>query len=314
MAQIQNKTFDTNTRRGCFQGCFGFSAQVSDKMSPEKVGLANRKKTRWLSWSRLRSKKSGTKTVPVDATLSEKTSQVIENRSSTKPKSKSKPDKLAPKLQIPSTGPKRPGRQIPAAVSDQNAIENTQKTKYGPEQSSILENRNNLDHLESAKNDTCQKRLSFSRKIEAIRTGPGSPETKPKSGSTAAVMSPAISSPARNRDKRAANMPPIHSASMVKKSDGKNVAQVGKLDPMVGMSIIMVTLIIMLLWGRLCAILCTSAWFYFIPRIWASVKSNGTTQNKSNSDDVDINSEEYKKKVVLDGFLERNHRSPFGIL
>lgn len=75
------------------------------------------------------------------------------------------------------------------------------------------------------------------------------------------------------------------------------------------MSIIMVTLVIMILWGRLCAILCTAVWFYFIPRLRSAterpVSSDGPNPNRP-----DLNSEEYKKRVVLEGLLERNRRSP----
>lgn len=87
------------------------------------------------------------------------------------------------------------------------------------------------------------------------------------------------------------------------------------LDPLVGMSIIVVTLIIMLFWGRLCAILCTSAWFYFLPRFTSSsaaatATATAGTATASIISDLDLNSEEYKKKVVLEGFLERNnHRN-----
>ncbi|MED6217454.1 hypothetical protein PIB30_017897 [Stylosanthes scabra] len=65
----------------------------------------------------------------------------------------------------------------------------------------------------------------------------------------------------------------------------------------VGMSIIAVTLVIMVCWGRLCAILCTSAWLYYIPRFNTSATA---------SQNVDLDSEEYKKKVIMDGILHRN--------
>ncbi|XP_009351728.2 flocculation protein FLO11 [Pyrus x bretschneideri] len=93
------------------------------------------------------------------------------------------------------------------------------------------------------------------------------------------------------------------------------------LDPLVGMSIILVTLIIMLVWGRLCAILCTSAWFYFIPRLRSAAAATATAadgfgsphhnsvSNVNTPRALDMNSEECKKKVVLEGFLERNHRN-----
>jgi hypothetical protein len=63
----------------------------------------------------------------------------------------------------------------------------------------------------------------------------------------------------------------------------------------------------MLFWGRICAILCTSAGFYFVPRLRNVTKSDDVVEKNPNSHDQDYDSEEYKKKVVLEGFLERNH-------
>lgn len=71
-----------------------------------------------------------------------------------------------------------------------------------------------------------------------------------------------------------------------------------KFDPVMGMSIILITLIIMLFWGRLCAILCTSAWLYFYPLLR---KQDINTKAKLSN----LNSEKYKKKVVMEGLLER---------
>ncbi|KAH0757065.1 hypothetical protein KY290_020558 [Solanum tuberosum] len=81
-----------------------------------------------------------------------------------------------------------------------------------------------------------------------------------------------------------------------------------------GMSILMVTLLIMLFWGKACAIVCTCAWFYFLPQI--RTKNEAVIAGKIDgvAGDVDLNSAEYKKKVVLEGFLERNHRSGVGFL
>lgn len=87
---------------------------------------------------------------------------------------------------------------------------------------------------------------------------------------------------------------------------------------MIGISIIMLTLIIMLMWGRLCAIICTSTWFYFLPRIKeaaSAAKRKRSGAGKAEGGlfpvDLDLNSEAYKKKVVLDGFLVRQHRVSF---
>ncbi|KAM1326404.1 hypothetical protein EV1_010886 [Malus domestica] len=105
------------------------------------------------------------------------------------------------------------------------------------------------------------------------------------------------------------------------KGESSTAANRKNLDPLIGMSIILVTLIIMLIWGRLCAILCTSAWFYLLPGLRSAAGATTTAADGSgyphhNSSSnvntpraMDMNSEECKKKVVLEGFLERNHRN-----
>lgn len=208
--------------------------------------------------------------------------------------------------------------------------------------------------MESSKDDKCQKRLSFCRKIDSLRSvggrggsQPGSPvkqeEKKPKSSgrrtASSAVMSHSESFPSQKRQSGwAANSALPHnkhssssssSGSTVKaKADDDHQHQhqavilmasnskknKKNLDPLVGMSIIVVTLIIMLFWGRLCAILSTSAWFYFFPRFRSSsAAATATTTGTGTASiisDLDLNSEEYKKKVVLEGFLKRNnHRN-----
>lgn len=101
--------------------------------------------------------------------------------------------------------------------------------------------------------------------------------------------------------------PRKHDRVNSKQHQRKNKGEVGKFDSAMGVSIIMVTLVIMLVWGRLCAILCTSAWFYFRSR-YRTINNNNDTKSTVNSDESDLNSKEYKKKIVLEGLLERNHR------
>lgn len=88
----------------------------------------------------------------------------------------------------------------------------------------------------------------------------------------------------------------------------------GKVDSIIGMSVIMVTLFIMVLWGKVCAILCTSAWFFFVPRLRSAMESSHDGSRKGSNSDVLIDSEEYKRKVVLEGFLTRNHHKVVELL
>ncbi|MFS8030928.1 hypothetical protein Hanom_Chr17g01539781 [Helianthus anomalus] len=86
-----------------------------------------------------------------------------------------------------------------------------------------------------------------------------------------------------------------------------------EFDSVIGMSIILVILVILVLWGKLCAILCTSAWLFVAPRLVAVGKRSAADKQRSESGkNLDLESEEYKKKVVLEGLLQRNHRKALG--
>lgn len=103
----------------------------------------------------------------------------------------------------------------------------------------------------------------------------------------------------------------LSSAAIQNHTTNKNARN--SYDPIIGMSVLVVTLVIMIFWGRFCAILCTSAWLYFIPRFRDSVV---VVDDDDHHDDakmksknvVDLDSEEYKKKVIMEGLLGRNNR------
>ncbi|KAK8586100.1 hypothetical protein V6N13_130625 [Hibiscus sabdariffa] len=215
----------TNPRQSCFLGCFGFSTKKKSQQ----------KKTRSLSWPRFRlsSRKSSSKTVPVN-----NTDKANPDRSKTKKKQPHKPS-----------------------------------------------------HQNSSTNHVARE-----TRIETTQNGsslPGSPMIKTKSKRTPTGLSHAGSFPVLEGSQRVGNL------------RLKNKELVEKFEPMMGLSIITVTLVIMVLWGRVCAILCTSAWLYIFARFRTRSNGNESTAN-SNSDDSYLNSKEYKKKVVLEGLLQRN--------
>jgi hypothetical protein len=144
--------------------------------------------------------------------------------------------------------------------------------------------------------------LENTKSLDNTRSPPN-PQTKAKS------IQPDPDSENRSRRKMR------HSVSLpIQKQvkESKAVSDLGS-DPMVGVSIIIVTLIIMVLWGRLCAILCTAAWFYLVPRFRHVAAQFGdsdvfTTATTVAQNNHGLSSEEYKKKVILDGFLNRNRK------
>ncbi|XP_022726413.1 uncharacterized protein At5g23160-like [Durio zibethinus] len=269
MAEPLKKTHQTNPRSSCFLGCFGFSKK---KKPLEKT---------------IQTSVSRTKTVPVVNT--EKAESDSKSHMSKMIKKKSD-SKLSSEPQSPANHKhshqnSKANQQL--ASSNQAARERPNETKLqGPEPNIFLGNKKLLD---------------------PTRTGsslPGSPNVKPKTKpKTQAELSHTVSLPLPGRNQRVGN-PRIHARINL-----KDELQQKNNDPVMGMYIIMVTLIIMLVWGRLCAILCTSAWFYFCPRFPTTINNSDiTVQRPVNSNDLDLNSEGYKKRVVLEGLLDRNHR------
>ncbi|XP_021735422.1 uncharacterized protein At5g23160-like [Chenopodium quinoa] len=90
-------------------------------------------------------------------------------------------------------------------------------------------------------------------------------------------------------------------------------------DSLLGMAIMIAMLVIMSIWGRFCAILCMSAWLYCIP-LFRVTRDVAITQNNTNikldntgKTTKNLNLELYKKKVVLQGLLQRDHKNAIGI-
>lgn len=325
MAKVHEKTttpstFKPKSTTTCL-GCFRFSNKKTlpshDYDNNNKsTSRSSRRSSRssWFCWSRFRmNKSSATKTVPLDISAVCDKQAPIPNNRSLEPKSK----QLVSKHQLVAATPNQREASVLPRIVDSDKTPNSEAAKPADQEAAAdtinLENR----RLGALKDDLCQKRrLSFCRKVESIRTGggsrsssqPGSPvqpekKPRPRSGTTgtSAAISPSASPKRQRRARKTWFM-----------SNERTMTSANKLDPLVGMTVIMVTLIIMLLWGRLCAILSTAAWFYLIPRLTNSNSSStaGNTFPHPRVDDLDFNSDEYKKKVVLEGFLERNnHRN-----
>ncbi|XP_045802828.1 uncharacterized protein At5g23160-like [Trifolium pratense] len=63
-----------------------------------------------------------------------------------------------------------------------------------------------------------------------------------------------------------------------------------------------ISLLVLILWGKFFAILCTSIWFYFVPfRQRRKFKGVGSYRES------EFDSVRYKKKIIMEGILERSH-------
>ncbi|XP_057460317.1 uncharacterized protein LOC130750858 [Actinidia eriantha] len=78
----------------------------------------------------------------------------------------------------------------------------------------------------------------------------------------------------------------------------------------VGLCLLLVSLLVLILWGKVCAIFCTSTCFFLVPRcigkVGSAVNGGKSTVNGVDSPEIDSESEAYKKRVIMEGFLQRN--------
>lgn len=69
-----------------------------------------------------------------------------------------------------------------------------------------------------------------------------------------------------------------------------------------GLSLLLLSLLVLIFWGKVCAILCTSTWLFFMP----PGQSKGGDLAVNMVGMLDVDSDEYKKRIILEGLLERN--------
>uniref|UniRef100_A0A5B6YXT8 Uncharacterized protein n=1 Tax=Davidia involucrata TaxID=16924 RepID=A0A5B6YXT8_DAVIN len=69
----------------------------------------------------------------------------------------------------------------------------------------------------------------------------------------------------------------------------------------IGLCLLLICLFVLIFWGRLCAIICTLTWLFFAPS-----RSKGVDSPENGVDRSEIDSEEHKKRVIMEGLLERN--------
>lgn len=281
------------SRNPCFPSCFGFPRKDSGrgtkkKWQPGYGENGSERKRHWFSGSTFRIRSSGRKTVPVDAAAVDNVTRVddagIEQREIVE---------LTPEAVV--------------AVSAQKGAFG-QKMNQSDGQTCIPQSRRSSDTLTGGEDDTCQKSAPLhNRQTDQRKAGsrPASVRTSPVRPSTPPGSSPRT----RHKSGNTAVISPSLGQKWIQKIDPSS----GKSDPMLGMSIMVVTLVIMIVGGRICAIICTSVWFYYMPRLrmaaTTTANSGDVVGSRASSSTPDVDSEEYKKKVIMDGLLERNHKN-----
>lgn len=70
------------------------------------------------------------------------------------------------------------------------------------------------------------------------------------------------------------------------------------------------TLGVMVLFGRAGAVVFLCSCMYIMPVARAAAGDSGAAGDRTDHNGVDLDSEEYKKRVIMEGLLERNGRRP----
>lgn len=80
-----------------------------------------------------------------------------------------------------------------------------------------------------------------------------------------------------------------------------------------GLVLLLISLFVLVFWGRVCAIICTSAWIYFGPSFRRKnedeeVEIEVVAEITKKTDEVhEMGTRQYKKRVIMEGLLERTH-------
>ncbi|XP_022717966.1 uncharacterized protein LOC111276488 [Durio zibethinus] len=74
----------------------------------------------------------------------------------------------------------------------------------------------------------------------------------------------------------------------------------------VGICLFLISLLVLVIWGKVCAIFCTSTWLFFACR-WSKFKPVPSENITVDHHFPEIDTELHKKKVIMEGLLERNH-------
>ncbi|EPS57589.1 hypothetical protein M569_17228 [Genlisea aurea] len=86
--------------------------------------------------------------------------------------------------------------------------------------------------------------------------------------------------------------------------------EVDRFPAKLGAVILTTAMAVTVFYGKVLAVFITVAWFYMVPYLrkkFAGKSTAAATTGENNAGDVDLDSWEYKRRVVLQGFLDRKH-------
>ncbi|MBA0676087.1 hypothetical protein Goari_017596 [Gossypium aridum] len=71
--------------------------------------------------------------------------------------------------------------------------------------------------------------------------------------------------------------------------------------------LLLVSLLVLVIWGKICAIFCTSTVLVFANQLITSIKQGPSKNIAVDHRIPEIGSKQYKKKIIMEGLLERSH-------
>ncbi|KAG0457399.1 hypothetical protein HPP92_022556 [Vanilla planifolia] len=81
-----------------------------------------------------------------------------------------------------------------------------------------------------------------------------------------------------------------------------------RLDQKAGVVVLGFTFVVMISYGRAAAVVCLCVFLYLTAFLRQKKQAEEGAERAAEAKRVDLGSEQYKKRVVLEGLLERNHR------
>lgn len=137
------------------------------------------------------------------------------------------------------------------------------------------------------------------------------PTTESDGSNSSGAVSPSLSSSrssSMNSSMRGRSQSSTRSSSFNLKQIQSSALEDGKERPSHSenftICLLLLTLTALILWGKVCAIVCTSTWLLLVPR-WSTIKCAKSPFDIADESSSIMDSPEYKKKIILKGLLQR---------
>lgn len=240
MAETSDKIPPPNRRLHFLLRCFGSSPKIRTGKDPATVKPTTGRRNRRILWLRSRFKKSSA-TVPVDTAVPEITDCCHDEGFSSPKLKKPAPIKSkAPAVPAYATESTRPSRLRTKASQTRKNTESTRSDSTAGNLPSATRTASLL-HSVSLPARRLNRQKDLKKAVSQIHAGATAPAPKPSTNSPAKFDLSVKTNPRK------------------------------KFDPVIIMSAVAITV----LWGRLCAILCTAALFYLGRRLSSVIEPDG---------------------------------------